>query len=301
MDVLVIVGPTASGKTTSGIEVARKLDGEIVSVDARQVYRYLDIGTAKPTSAEQAAAPHHMIDIIDPDEPFDAAEYAARAAEIIEQILERDRLPILVGGAGFYLEALFRGFSPIPEISPATRSHVQSQADADLGACYARLGEVDADAAVRLHPTDRQRVTRALEVFEETGITLTSFQSGPREPATQRQATWVGVHREREALYDRIDLRAKMMVELGLVDEVRRLLDLGYGPQLPSLRTFGYAEFFDVVKGIRSIEEAVGEMQQATRRYAKRQLSWFRNRVSDLRWIPAEEAAKKIVAEFRVS
>lgn len=301
MDVLVIVGPTASGKTTAGIEVARKLNGEIVSVDARQVYRYMDIGTAKPTSAEQAAAPHHMIDIVDPDEPFDAAEYAARAAGIIEQILERDRLPILVGGAGFYLEALFRGFSPIPEISPATRSLVQSQADADLGACYARLGEVDADAAVRLRPTDRQRVTRALEVFEETGITLTSFQSEPREPATQRQATWVGVHREREALYDRIDLRAKMMVELGLVDEVRRLLDLGYGPELPSLRTFGYAEFFDVVKGIRSIEEALEEMQQATRRYAKRQLSWFRNRVSELRWIPAEEAAKQIVAEFRVS
>lgn len=301
MDVLVIVGPTASGKTTAGIEVARKLNGEIVSVDARQVYRYMDIGTAKPTSAEQAAAPHHMIDIVDPDEPFDAAEYAARAAGIIEQILERDRLPILVGGAGFYLEALFRGFSPIPEISPATRSLVQSQADADLGACYARLGEVDADAAVRLRPTDRQRVTRALEVFEETGITLTSFQSEPREPATQRQASWVGVHREREALYDRIDLRAKMMVELGLVDEVRRLLDLGYGPELPSLRTFGYAEFFDVVKGIRSIEEALEEMQQATRRYAKRQLSWFRNRVSELRWIPAEEAAKQIVAEFRVS
>ena len=301
MDVLVIVGPTASGKTTAGIEVARKLNGEIVSVDARQVYRYMDIGTAKPTLAEQAAAPHHMIDIVDPDEPFDAAEYAARAAGIIEQILERDRLPILVGGAGFYLEALFRGFSPIPEISPATRSLVQSQADADLGACYARLGEVDADAAVRLRPTDRQRVTRALEVFEETGITLTSFQSEPREPATQRQASWVGVHREREALYDRIDLRAKMMVELGLVDEVRRLLDLGYGPELPSLRTFGYAEFFDVVKGIRSIEEALEEMQQATRRYAKRQLSWFRNRVSELRWIPAEEAAKQIVAEFRVS
>ena len=301
MDVLVIVGPTASGKTTAGIEVARKLDGEIVSVDARQVYRYLDIGTAKPTSAEQAAAPHHMIDIIDPDEPFDAAEYAARAAEIIEQILERDCLPILVGGAGFYLEALFRGFSPIPEISPATRSLVQSQADADLGACYARLGEVDADAAVRLHPTDRQRVTRALEVFEETGITLTSFQSEPREPATQRQATWVGVHREREALYDRIDLRAKTMVELGLVEEVRRLRDLGYGPELPSLRTFGYAEFFDVVKGIRSTGEALEEMQQATRRYAKRQLSWFRNRVSDLHWIPAEEASKQIVAEYRVS
>jgi tRNA dimethylallyltransferase len=299
MEVLVIVGPTASGKTAVGIEVARQLNGEIVSADTRQIYRHMDIGTAKPTLAEQAATPHHMIDVINPDESFDAAQYGTRAAEIIEQILVRGRLPILVGGAGFYLEALFRGFSPIPRISPEIRSRIQSEADTNLGACYARLAKVDLPTAERFHPTDRQRVTRALEVFDETGHTLTSFQAEPREPATRREATWIGLQRDRQQLYDRIDLRARLMVELGLEEEVRWLLEAGYGPEMSALRIFGYAEFLDVVKGVKTREAAAVEMQQATRQYAKRQLSWFRNRVSELRWIPADEAAEQIVSDLR--
>ncbi len=299
MDVVVIVGPTASGKTGVGIEVARQLDGEIVSADARQIYRYMDIGTAKPTAHERACARHHLLDIVDPNESFDAAEYAKRAAEAIEQIVARGHLPILVGGAGFYLEALFRGFSPIPEVSPETRAKTQAQADLDLDACYVRLQEVDPKTADRLHPTDRQRVTRALEVFEETGIAISSFQSEPRQPATDRGAKWFGLERDRHQLYERIDARAWSMVESGLVDEVRRLLHRGYGPAMPALGTFGYAEFFDVVKGDRSIDEAVLEMQQATRHYAKRQLSWFRNRASEVEWIDANRGAEGVLAAFK--
>ncbi|MBK36260.1 MAG: tRNA (adenosine(37)-N6)-dimethylallyltransferase MiaA [Gemmatimonadetes bacterium] len=301
MDLIVIAGPTASGKTAVGIEVARALNGEIISVDARQVYRHMNIGTAKPTPSEQAAVPHHLIDIVDPDEMIDAADYARRAADTIEQILGREKLPVLVGGAGFYLEALFSGFSPIPAISEETRARVQGEADFDLQGCHARLARVDPCTASRLQPTDRQRVTRALEVFDETGTPISTFQAEPRQPPTRRSALWIGLQRERDELYERIDRRAESIVDHGLLEEVENLVNLGYGAQHTALKTFGYAEFLEVVAGQRPIGEAIQMMQQSTRRYAKRQISWFRNRCPDLQWYPAERAPRQIVTDFRVS
>lgn len=293
--VIVLVGPTASGKTSVAIEVADRLGGEIVSADARQIYRFMDIGTAKPTAEEQARAVHHLIDVVEPDETFDAVDWAGSAAHAIEDIVGRGKRPIVAGGAGLYLEALFKGLSPIPDVPDDVRACVQVEAEEDLEACHRRLTQVDPAVAARCAPGDRQRITRALEVYEATGEALSEFQALPREPKTTRRSAWFGLDLPRVQLYARIDHRGGTMMEAGLLDEVRSLQERGYSSDLPALRTFGYRECFDMLEGLRSQDEALSAFCQATRRYAKRQLTWFRNRGGAIAWVHPDEAAERLI------
>ena len=279
----VIAGPTASGKTRLGIALAQALGGEIISADARQIYRYMDIGTAKPTPDEQTAARHHMIDVVYPDEAYSAGRFAREAAEAIGEIRQRGRLPIVVGGAGFYLDALLRGFSPVPEIPPEIRIRLQEAARDDLPALYRRLREIDPRAAERLHPQDTQRIVRALEVWETAGERLSDLQRRPRQRVGQWQVCWIGLMMDRAVLYRRIEDRVDRMLDDGLVEEVQGLQERGYGPWLNALNTFGYREIFGVLNGDLSLEMAAEQIKLGTRRYAKRQLTWFR-RETEIAW-----------------
>jgi tRNA dimethylallyltransferase len=288
-DVVVIGGPTASGKTGVGIALAQALNGEIVSADARQIYRYMDIGTAKPTTEEQKQAVHHLIDIVDPDAHYSAGQFAKDAQKVISNIVDGGKIPILVGGAGLYLKALFDGFSPMPEIPEAIRAELQERATQELSALYVQLCEIDPEWANKIQPTDRQRIVRGLEVFEATGKTLTYFQNLPRNPAGGHWRTrWFGVDWPRDVLYERINARALQMVEQGLVAEVEGLLARGYTREQNALKTFGYREFIDHLDVKLSIEEAVAELQKGSRHYAKRQLTWFRGEAR-MTWIQANE------------
>ena len=288
-DVIVIGGPTASGKTSVGIALSKALNGEIISADARQIYRYMDIGTAKPTAEEQKEAVHHLIDIVDPDAYYSAGQFAKDAHTCISNIVHEGKIPILVGGAGLYLTALFDGFAPIPDIPDHIREPLRLQASESLSALYSQLREVDAEWASKIQPTDRQRIVRGLEVFEFTGKTLTHFQNLPREPVGGHLRTrWFGLDWDRAVLYDRINQRALQMVAEGLVDEVKALLAKGYSPEVNALKTFGYREFFDHLDGTRTLDEAIEDLQKGSRRYAKRQLTWFRNDVR-MTWIKADK------------
>ena len=281
---LVVAGPTASGKTQMGIALAAALGGEIISADARQIYRHMDIGTAKPTSGEQAAARHHMIDVVDPDEQYSAARFAREAAAAIRRVLDQGRAPIVVGGSGFYLEALLRGLSPMPEIPLQIRERLREESARDLPELYRRLRQVDPDAAQRLQSHDLQRIVRALEVWEATGERLSDLQRRPRQKVGRWQLHWFGLALDRAELYVRIEARVDAMVDAGLVGEVRALRDRGYSPRLNALNTFGYREIFAYLDGLLSLEAAVDEIKRGTRHYAKRQLTWFR-RESAIAWV----------------
>ncbi|MBD3367875.1 MAG: tRNA (adenosine(37)-N6)-dimethylallyltransferase MiaA [Candidatus Eisenbacteria bacterium] len=281
--VMAIVGPTAVGKTGVAVPVARELRGEIVSADSRQIYRGLDIGTAKPDAAETAAAPHHLIDIAEPSERFDAARFASLAEHAIEDVFGRDLTPIVVGGTGFYVTSLFEGLFEGPGRDKAIRSRLEEDA-ARLGprALHERLAAVDPDAADRLHPNDAVRVVRALEVHESTGRTLSAWQrEGRREP---RYRPWyVLLTMDRELLYRRIELRVDRMVEAGLLEEVDRLLASGrLAEDMPAANALGYRELIPVVRGERALEEAVEEIKRNTRRFAKRQVTWFSRTPAEL-------------------
>jgi tRNA dimethylallyltransferase len=273
---LIIAGPTASGKTAVGIELAAELNGEIISVDSRQIFRHMNIGTAKPTFEERSAAPHHLVDIVDPDESYSAGQFAKDAAKIIQDIQDRDRVPILVGGSGFYLEALIDGFSPIPEIPEQIRSELKIKAESSLPELFSRLGEVDPVLAERLHPNDTQRIVRGLEVHKVTGEALSDLQKLPRERAGEWPAHWFALGMERQTLYSAIDRRVDWMIARGLVEEVRQLRTKGYGPELDAINTFGYREVYRHISGELTLEEARDQITAATRHYAKRQLTWFR-------------------------
>ncbi len=296
---LILAGPTASGKTEIGIALAQALGGEIVSADARQIYRYLDIGTAKPTPEERAAAPHHLIGVADPDEPYSAGRYAREAAAVIRDVHSRGKLPILVGGSGFYLKALLDGFAPIPEIPLEVRDRLQEEARRDLAELYQRLSEIDPESAQRLHPHDTQRIVRALEVYQATGERLSTLHKRPRERGGRWQARWFGLNMDRAALYRRIEDRVDRMLEAGLVAEVEALRGRGYGPWLNALNTFGYREIFAVLEGELDLEAAVDQIKVGTRHYAKRQLTWFR-RESRLTWFDptAQDATAEILKKL---
>ncbi|MDP6779352.1 MAG: tRNA (adenosine(37)-N6)-dimethylallyltransferase MiaA [Candidatus Latescibacteria bacterium] len=275
-EVIVLAGPTASGKTAVGIRLAKALGAEIVSADARQIYRFMDIGTAKPTPEERAEAPHHMVDVADPDEDYSAGRYAREAAAVIDDIRGRGRLPIVVGGSGLYLRALLDGFSPMPEVPASVRDRLLGEAQSDLPGLYARLVEVDPASAERYHPNDTQRVVRALEVYESSGERLSDLQDRPPERGPGWTARWFGLDMDRAELYQRIDRRADLMVEAGLLEEVRSLRERGYGRGLNALNTFGYREIFGFLDGRFGLGEATDLIKAGTRRYAKRQLTWFR-------------------------
>ena len=287
--ILALVGPTATGKTRVGVALARALGGEVVSADARQIYRHMDIGTAKPTVEERALAKHHMIDVVNPDEDYSAGHYARDAYAAIELILERDRVPVIVGGAGLYLKAVLDGFSPLPRTPRAVRERLMADANEDPAGIYARLRGVDPRTAERLHANDTKRIVRALEVFELTGTPLSVLHEQP--PATGRnwRVAWFGLTMDRPLLYRRIEERVDGMIASGLIDEVRDLQRRGYGPELNALNTFGYREVFDFLAGKLDLDETAAQIKTGTRRYAKRQLTWFR-RDRRLTWTDANEA-----------
>jgi tRNA dimethylallyltransferase len=275
--VVVICGPTASGKTAVGIEVARALGGEIVSADSMQVYRYMDIGTAKPTAAEQAAVRHHLIDVADPDEPFDAAAYMAHGRRALADLIRRGRTPVVVGGTGLYLKALLCGLFRSDARDAAVRARLRAEAEAQgPAALHARLAQRDPQAAARLHPNDAVRILRALEVLEVTGRPISELQREHRFGDAPFRALKIGLALERAALYRRIDRRVEAMLAAGLEEEVRALLARGYGPQLKSMQSIGYSHMAALIAGRSSRAECVRTLQRDTRRFAKRQLTWFR-------------------------
>lgn len=287
--IIVIVGPTGAGKTTFAINLARRFNGEIVGADSMQIYRGMDIGTAKPTPAEQVAAPHHMIDIVDPDQDFDAAAYADMAGGIIRETIARGRTVLVVGGTGFYLKALIHGLFEKGPSDPAVRRRLKREAESQGAAVLARrLQMIDSTAAARIHPNDTYRIIRALEVYEVTGEPLTVFHQrhGFRE---QRFNTLeFGLSWPRPVLYERIDRRVDAMMAQGFLEEVKQLMDRGYGRDLKSMQSLGYRHLAGVLSGDIRLAEAVAILKRDHRRYAKRQLTWFGARRS-VHWLNPDQ------------
>ena len=277
-NLICIAGPTASGKTALSIALAKELDGEIVSCDSMQVYRRMDIGTAKPTLAEREGIPHHMLDVADPQEDFSVSRYCTMADPIVQEILARGKTAIVVGGTGLYMDALIRGndFAPYP--STGRREELEALAQAQgIDAVLSQLQSVDPDSAARLHPSDRKRIIRAMEVYLETGQTITEHNRRTQAIPPKYDPVWFALEDEsRSDLYSRIDRRVLTMLEQGLLEEIRSLLDSGISPKATAMQAIGYKEFVAALSGSSTVEEAVAQVQQASRHYAKRQLTWFR-------------------------
>ena len=274
---VVLCGPTGVGKTSFAIQLARQINGDIVGADAMQIYRRMDIGTAKPTSVEQAAVPHHMIDIVNPDQDFDAAAYANMADGIIRGIMARGRRVFVVGGTGLYIKALIYGLFEEGPSDPVVRRRLKQRAESEgAAALHRRLSAVDDVAAERIHPNDAYRIIRALEVFEVTGEPLSVYQQrhGFRD---QRFTTLkIGLFRPRPVLYDRINQRVDLMMAQGFLEEVRQLLESGYSADLKSMQSLGYRHLAAVIRGDKNLGEAVTTLKRDHRRYAKRQMTWFK-------------------------
>jgi tRNA dimethylallyltransferase len=293
-DAVLIAGPTGAGKTDLALELAGRFPVEIVSVDSAQVYRGMDIGTAKPSAATRARVPHHLIDVCDPAEAYSAGRFRRDALDLIGAIRARGRLPLLVGGTMLYFRALMHGIAPLPEADPVVRAGIDRRAAA-LGwpALHAELAALDPEAAVRIRPADGQRIQRALEVLELTGERLSRLQK-LASPAPLAFAAFALVPDDRVALYARIDARFHRMMEEGFLDEVRALRARGdLDPDLPSLRSVGYRQLWTHLAGACSLEQAVAEGQRATRNLAKRQLTWIRSEPAwqPLRRLDIEELA----------
>jgi tRNA dimethylallyltransferase len=286
---IVLTGPTAAGKTDVSLKVAERLKGEIVSADSRQIYRGLDVGTAKPSPGELARVPHHFIDEKDLGEPFSAGRFAAEAEARIAEILARGGLPVVAGGSTLYVEALVHGLANIPDVPPEVRIAVEQRlADEGAETLYAELLRLDPAAAATLDATKTQRLVRALEVLHHTGTTLSEHQRDQSEPA-YRYRVFV-LTRPREVLYQRINARVDQMLAHGLLDENRRLLADGVSPDLNPLRTIGYQEPLAHLRGEIEYDEMVRLLKRNTRRYAKRQLTWFR-RHEEYTWLDLEGLA----------
>nr|PZN44287.1 MAG: tRNA (adenosine(37)-N6)-dimethylallyltransferase MiaA [Bacillota bacterium] len=283
--VLVIAGPTAVGKTETAILVARRLGGEIISADSMQVYRGFDIGTAKPTPAEQQGIPHHLIDIRDPWEEFSVVDFQNLADQLIREINARGRLPILVGGTGFYIRATLRSYTFAElETDGSVRAALYAEADRiGAPALHRRLAEVDPEAAARIHPNDKLRIVRALEVYTLTGQPISRLQ---QQAGDRYDHLLVGLQMDREELYRRINQRVDRMLAAGWLEEVRRLLAAGGPPRRGPMANLGYRELVAYLRGLATWEETVDWIKRNTRRYAKRQLTWFR-REPDIRWVDA--------------
>ena len=276
--VLAIIGPTATGKTTVGIDLAQKLNGEIVSCDSRQIYKLMDIGTAKPTKEEQAQAVHHLIDIVSPDERFSAGLYEKKATEVINNIFIRQKLPIIVGGSGLYLRALVSGLFQGPPADDKLRESLQNEKERiGLENLYQKLKKVDPKTCQKISPTDEIRIIRGLEVHELSGKPISEWQEKGQYTDKNLNFIKFGLNVERKALYQRINLRVDKMMQAGFLEEVKNLISRNYSFQLPALRTFGYLDMEAYLQGQIGLDEALEKFKQGTRNYAKRQLTWFRS------------------------
>jgi tRNA dimethylallyltransferase len=287
--VLAVVGPTASGKTALAIELALRLDTEILSADSMQIYRGMEIGTGAPTPDERARVSHHFVGIIDPDEPFSAGEYQRQARQVVESLNAHGKPAVVVGGSGLYVRALIDGLFEGPPKDTGLREHLHSEAEQHgVGQLYERLRCFDPDYARAILPNDLRRIVRALEVFELTGTPLSEHHRRHRERIQPLAAIQVALDWPRDALYRRIDARVDRMVSAGFVEEVRRLVHRGYAPHLLRLRSLGYREFIAYLNGGQSLEQAAAATKLTTRRFAKRQLTWFRPD-KRIHWLPATD------------
>ena len=283
-NIICIAGPTASGKTALAVELAKELNGEVVSCDSMYVYKYMNIGTAKPSLEEQQGIPHHMIDVEEPEEDFSVSRYCELATPIVDDIVSRGKTAVIAGGTGLYMDALIKGntFAPCP--STGCRERLEAQAD-EMGMEYMQnlLQSIDPEAAARIH--DRKRLIRALEVYYETGETITAHNLKTQAIPPRYSPLWIGLDFEdREELYRRIDSRVDIMLEAGLIDEIKSLLARGIPAKCTAMQAIGYKEFIAALEGQMTIQEAAAQVQQSSRRYAKRQLTWFR-RNENMNWI----------------
>lgn len=279
--IIAVVGPTASGKTALSVALAQALGGEVLSCDSMQIYRDMDIGTAKPTMEEREGVPHHLIDIAAADEPFSCAEYAALAKQTVGEVIARGKLPIFCGGTGLYLDGVLRGGNSYEktETAPEYRAELERIA-AEQGpmAVHAMLAEVDPAAAEATHPNNIKRVIRALEIYHTTGMTKTELDRRSQEAETDYDALVIGIRfPDTEALYRRINLRVNLMLEQGLVEECRRLMEAGvFERSATAAQAIGYKELFPYLRGELPLTDCAETLKMATRRYAKRQMTWFR-------------------------
>ena len=299
---IVVAGPTASGKTELAIDIANYVGGEIVSADSMQVYKYMNIGSAKPTQEERAKAVHHMIDFLEPDAEFSVADYTEMAHKVIADIYERKKIPIMAGGTGLYINSVvndvtFGDMDTDYELRESLRKTAEEKGSEYL---LHMLSEFDEVSAKRLHPNNLRRIIRAIEFYKITGKPISEHQEETKKTQSRYNPLMLCVNWDREELYDRINRRVDMMMDEGLLDEVKRLMDMGYTKDLNSMQGIGYKEVMDYFDGKASLEETVEIIKQSSRRYAKRQLTWFR-RDERIHYVSSEnpfEEAKLLIDDF---
>jgi len=287
--VIVICGPTGIGKTDLSLSLAEEFNGCIVSADSMQIYRYMNIGTAKPDAEERSRVPHYMMDIADPDEPYDASRFSIEGRHAVDQIRALQKTPFVVGGTGFYIRALLHGlFDALPG-DPAITRQLEAESEAcGIQSLYDRLAICDPEAAARIHPNDTYRIIRALAVFEATGLPVSEVQRAHGFKDSPFDVLRICLDMDRAVLYERINQRVDAMVAGGLLDEVKHLLAMGYGAQLRPMQAIGYRHMTDFIEGRANWEDTVYLLKRDTRRFAKRQLTWFRKE-TDMIWVSPEE------------
>ncbi len=293
---IVILGPTAVGKTGLAINLANTIDGEIIGADSRQIYKYMDIGTAKPTAEDRLQAPHHLIDMIEPDDNLSLARYQRMAYDTITAVHENGHIPLLVGGTGQYISAVTEGWS-IPEVPPNETLRKELEAFADehgVDALHARLITVDPIAAEKIHPNNVRRVVRALEVCIETGTPITELQRKKPPPYTILE---LGLTLERPYLYERADTRVDMMMEAGFLDEVQQLIQRGYDRKLPSMSGLGYAQLATHILDDTPVDEAIHNTKIATHQYIRRQFTWFRGHDNGIVWHNGQQIQDQVIIQ----
>ncbi len=297
--VVILLGPTGVGKSRWAVELAETFGGEIINADSMQVYRYMDIGTAKPTREEQKRVRHHLIDLVPPDQPFHADLFRALGRKTIDQF-HRDGKPIwVVGGTGLYIKALTQGLFSSPKIDPGVREILREEAEKEGGAClYERLEKVDPKTASKLHRRDLFRIIRALEVFDSTGLPISFFRDQHRFGERPYLTLKIGLEMNREDLYRRIDQRVDQMIEKGLLQEVEGLLEMGYGPQLKPMRSLGYKQMIQFLSKEVGWTEAVRQMKRDTRHYARRQWTWFKGD-PEVHWHDGLTGRERILEEVK--
>lgn len=289
-NILLIYGPTAVGKTELSLRLAQEFGAEIVSVDSMQVYRGLDIGSAKPTLEERTRVPHHLIDVADPTEDFSVGSFCDLAGPILRRAVEEDRPLILCGGTGLYVKSLVDGLAEVPPPNPEFRIAMEAEAERlGLDLLHRRLAEIDPFAASRIHPHDRKRIIRALEIHHSTGMTKTEFEHSQVNPPWRDRVKWIGLRRGWEDLDRRIHDRVDRMFEAGFLDEVRGLLERGCTADHTAMKGLGYREVIAHLKGDETLGRAIELIKRNTRRFARRQIGWFRNDPRMV-WLDASEA-----------
>jgi tRNA dimethylallyltransferase len=287
--VFFLVGPTGVGKSGAALELARALKTEILCADSRQVYRGMDIGTAKPTSEERREIPHHLLDLVEPDERFSAGRFVREAEPILRRLLEKGRTPIVAGGTGLYIRALLHGLWEGPEADWELRGTLyEAERREGAGTLHRRLKEIDPEAARAIRPQDRAKLVRAIEVYEKTGWPISDHHREHRFSETPYEAVLIGLRRSRPDLYWRIESRVDQMIADGLIEEVRGLMGKGYSAELPAMKGLGYRQMIGYINGEYDRNEAVRRLKRDTKRYAKRQFTWF-NRDPSIRWIDLRE------------